>query len=58
MERVIGQVIAVEMRFDGLEIRHASRDGSGSFSGATELNVSFDHTFQLLFQLNQINRRR
>jgi hypothetical protein len=29
--------------FDGLEIRHASRDDSGSVSSATELKVSFEH---------------
>jgi hypothetical protein len=28
-----------------LEIRHASRDYSGSVSSATELKVSFDNTF-------------
>jgi hypothetical protein len=27
--------------FDGLEIRHASRDDSGSVSSATELEVPF-----------------
>jgi hypothetical protein len=31
VERVIGQVIGVEVQFDGLDIRHASRDDSGSF---------------------------
>jgi hypothetical protein len=39
VERVIGQVTGIEMGFDGLEIRHASRDGSGSVSSATELEV-------------------
>jgi hypothetical protein len=29
IERVIGQVIGVEVGFYGLEIRHASRDDSG-----------------------------
>jgi hypothetical protein len=32
---------------DGLEIRHASRDDSGSVSSATELDVFFDHTLQI-----------
>jgi hypothetical protein len=36
---VIGQVMGVEVGFDGLEIRHASCDDSGSISGATELKV-------------------
>jgi hypothetical protein len=31
--------MGVEVGFDGLEIRHASRDDSGSVSGATELKV-------------------
>jgi hypothetical protein len=38
-ERIIGQVIGVEMGFDGFEIRYASRDDSGSISSATELKV-------------------
>jgi hypothetical protein len=33
----IRQVFAVEVGFHGLEIRHASRDNSGSVSCATEL---------------------
>jgi hypothetical protein len=52
VERVIGQVIGVEVNFDGLEILHVSRDDSGSVSSATELKVFFDHTLQLLLQLN------
>jgi hypothetical protein len=39
---------------DGLEIRH----DSGSISSATELKVFFDHTLQLLLQLNQVSGRR
>jgi hypothetical protein len=50
--------MGVEMGFDGLEIRHASRDDSGSVSSATELKVFFDHILQLLLQLNQFNGRR
>jgi hypothetical protein len=50
--------MGVEVGFDGLEIRHASRDDSGSVSGATELMVFFDHTFQLLLQLNRVSGRR
>jgi hypothetical protein len=46
VERVIGQVIGVEVGFDGLEIRHPSRDDSSSVSSATELKVLFDHTLQ------------
>jgi hypothetical protein len=45
-EGVIGQVMGVEVGFDGLEIRHASRDDSGSVSGEMELKVFFDHNFQ------------
>jgi hypothetical protein len=30
--------MGVEVEFDGLEIRHASRDDSGSVSGARELS--------------------
>jgi hypothetical protein len=44
--------------FDGLEIRHASRDDSGSVSSAAELKVYFDRTFQLLLQLKQVTGRR
>jgi hypothetical protein len=58
VERVIGQVIGVKVKFYGLEIRHASRDDSGSVSGATELDVFFDHTFQFLLQLNKFSGRR
>jgi hypothetical protein len=35
VERVIGQVMGVEVGFDRLEIRHASCDESVSVSGAT-----------------------
>jgi hypothetical protein len=41
VQRVIGQVTGVEVGFDGLEIRHASRDDSASFSSVTELKVFF-----------------
>jgi hypothetical protein len=58
IERVIGQVIGVVVGFDGLEICHASRDDSGSVSGATERKIFFDHTLQLLLQLNQVSGRR
>jgi hypothetical protein len=51
-EGLVGQVLAVEVRFDGLEIRYASRDDSCSVSCATELEVFNYHTFQLLLQLN------
>jgi hypothetical protein len=37
--------MGVEVGFDGLEIRHASRDDAGSDSGATELKASFDLNF-------------
>jgi hypothetical protein len=37
IERAIGQVIGVEVGFDGLEICHASRDDSRSVSSVTEL---------------------
>jgi hypothetical protein len=47
-EGAVGQVLAVEVEFDELEIRHASRDDSGSISCATELEVFTYHTFQLL----------
>jgi hypothetical protein len=43
----VGQVLAVEVRFDGLEIRHVSRDDSSSVSCATELEV---FTYQILLQ--------
>jgi hypothetical protein len=44
--------------FDGLEIRHGSRDDSASGSSATELKVFFDHTLQLRLQLNQTSGTR
>jgi hypothetical protein len=50
--------MGVEMGFDGLEIRLASRDDSGSVSDATELKVFFDHSFQFSLQLNQVSGRR
>jgi hypothetical protein len=50
--------MGVEVGFDGLEIRHASCDDSGSVSGATELEVFFEHNFQLFLQLNQVSGRR
>jgi hypothetical protein len=50
--------MGVEVGFDGLEIRLASRDDSGSVSGATELKVFFDQNFQLFLQLNQVSGRR
>jgi hypothetical protein len=56
-ERVIGQVIGVEVGFDGLEIRQAIRDDSDSVSSATELKVFFDHTLHLLLQVNQVRGR-
>jgi hypothetical protein len=56
-EGVVGQVLAVEVGFDGLEIRHASHDDSCSVSYATELTVSTYHTFQLLLQLDQVGGR-
>jgi hypothetical protein len=46
IERVIGQVIGVEVEFDGLEIRPTSHDDSGTVSSDTNLKVLFDHTFQ------------
>jgi hypothetical protein len=52
IEQVIGQVTGVDVEFDGLEIRHASRDDSGSVSSATGSH------FQLLLQLNQVSGRR
>jgi hypothetical protein len=58
IERVTGQFSGIEVGFDGLEIRHAPRDDSGSVASATELNVSFDHTFQLFLQLNQVSGKR
>jgi hypothetical protein len=57
IERVLGEFIGVEVGFDGLEIRHASRDDSGSITIATEVKVFFDHTFQLFLQLNHISGR-
>jgi hypothetical protein len=58
IERAIGQVTDVEVGFHVWEIGHASRDGSGSIYSATELKVFFDHTLQLLLQLNQVSGRR
>jgi hypothetical protein len=58
IERVLGQVIGVEVGFHGLEIRHASRDDSGFASSATELKVPFDHIVHLFLQLNQVSGRR
>jgi hypothetical protein len=50
--------MGVEVGSGGLEIRHASRDDSGSVSGVTELKVSFDHNFQFFLQLNTVSGRR
>jgi hypothetical protein len=57
VERVIGQVIGVEVGFQGLEIRHASRDDCGSVSSATELKIFFGHILQLLLLLNHVSGR-
>jgi hypothetical protein len=54
----MGQVVAVEVGFEGLEISHAHRGDSSFVSSATELKVFFDHTLQLLLQLNQVSDRR
>jgi hypothetical protein len=35
----VGQAVVFKVGFDGLEIRHASRDDSCSVSGVTELEV-------------------
>jgi hypothetical protein len=51
IERAIGQVMGVEVGFDGLQIRHAPRDDSCSVSSATELKVFFDKQFALAFAL-------
>jgi hypothetical protein len=48
----MGQAIDVEVEFDVLDIRHVSRDDSGSISSATELIVSIEHSLQLFLQLN------
>jgi hypothetical protein len=58
IERIIGQVIGVEVGFHLLEIRQSSRDDSGSVSGATELKVFFDRTLQLRLQPSQVSGRR
>jgi hypothetical protein len=44
-KKVVGEVLAIEVGFDGLEIRHASRDDSCSISCAMELEVFTYHTF-------------
>jgi hypothetical protein len=48
VQRVIGQVIGVEVGSDGLEIRYTSRVDSGFVPSATELKV-FLTTFLSLF---------
>jgi hypothetical protein len=53
-----GQVIGVDVGFDGLEIRDDYRDDRVTVSSATDLEVSFDHTFLLLLQVNQVSGRR
>jgi hypothetical protein len=50
----VGQVLAIEVGFLGLEIRHAPRDNSGSASYGTELKVTTYHTFRLLLHLDLI----
>jgi uncharacterized protein YqjF (DUF2071 family) len=57
IERVVGQVIDVEMRFDRLEIRRASRDDSGSVSNATELKVFLTTLFSC-FATEEVSGRR
>jgi hypothetical protein len=44
-ELVIGQVIGVEVGFDGLEIRHASCGDSGFFSGYRNSKFSLTTIF-------------
>jgi hypothetical protein len=43
------------MGFDHYEIRHAFCDDSGSVSDGTKLKVAFDHVFQPLLQMNQVD---
>jgi hypothetical protein len=57
VERLIGHVIDIEVRYEGSDIRHASRVDSGSVSSATELKVFFNHTLQLLLERNKVNGR-
>jgi hypothetical protein len=56
-EREVGQVLSLEIGYDGLEICHASRDNSDSVSCVTELEVSTYRTSQLPLQLNQVDGR-
>jgi hypothetical protein len=49
-EGVVGEVSAVEVGSDGLEIRHASRGDSCSVSCATKLEGFTYESFQLLLQ--------
>jgi hypothetical protein len=53
-EGEIGQVVAVEKGFSGLETRQALRENSGSVSCTTELKVFCYHILQLLLQLDQV----
>jgi hypothetical protein len=52
IERVIVQVIGVEVDFDGLEIRHEFLGYSVSVSSAAVLKV-YDRTLQFLLNLIQ-----
>jgi hypothetical protein len=44
-EAIVGEVLAVEVGFDRLEIRHVSQDDSCSVSCATELKIFTYHIF-------------
>jgi hypothetical protein len=45
--------MGVEVGFDGFEIRHASREDSGSVSSATELESFLGPQFSVAFAAEQ-----
>jgi hypothetical protein len=49
--------LGVKEVFHCLVVHHVLGDYSGSVSGASELEVVFDHALQLLLQLNEIDCR-
>lgn len=55
VEGKVGKVVDLKMRSDCSKICQGFCDYSGSFSDVTELKSSFDHTFDVFLQLNEVS---
>jgi hypothetical protein len=55
VEGKLRKVVGLEMGFDCRKIRQGFCDYPGSVFGVTELEIFFNHTFDYLLQLHQVN---